>query len=67
MFRKLHFDFGDMALALALWMCSLPVVALLVVPIFGLRVGAIVAIVLFFVTMAICWGICSWKILKTDL
>jgi hypothetical protein len=60
--RKLHFDFGDMALALVLWMCSLPLVGLLVVPFWGMKVGAVVAVVLFFVAMAICWGVCSWKI-----
>ena len=65
MLKKLSFDFGDMALALVLWMCSLPLVALLVVPFFGLKVGAIVAVVLFFVAMAICWGICETKIYRT--
>lgn len=59
------FDFGDMALALLLWMCSLPLVGLLVVPHFGLRVGAIVTVVLFFVAMIVCWGICGWKVFKT--
>jgi hypothetical protein len=36
----------------------------LVIPFFGLKVGAIVAIALFFVAMAICWGICGRKIAK---
>lgn len=67
MLRKLHFDFGDMALALVLWMCSLPLVAILVVPFFGLKVAAIVAVVLFFIAMAVCWGVCGWKIYKTGL
>ncbi len=62
MLRKLSVDSGDMALALVLWLCSLPLVALLVVPFLGLKVGAIVAVVLFFVSMAICWGICGWKV-----
>ena len=64
---KLHFDFGDMALALVLWMCSLPLVAILVVPFLGLKIGAMVAVVLFLVAMAFCWGVCGWKIYKTDL
>ena len=67
MLRKLNFDSGDMALALVLWMCSLPLVALLVVPFFGLKIGAMVALVLFFVAMAVCWGVCGWKIYKTGL
>lgn len=64
MLHKLTFDSGDMALALVLWLCSLPLVALLVVPFFGLKVGAIVAVVLFFVAMALCWGVCGWKIFQ---
>ena len=67
MLHKLTFDTGDMALALVLWLCSLPLVALLVVPFLGLKVGAIVAVVLFFIVMAICWGICGWKIYKNGL
>ncbi len=62
MLRKFTFDSGDMALALVLWLCSLPLVALLVVPFFGFKVGAIVAVGLFFVAMAFCWGVCGWKV-----
>lgn len=65
MLRKFSIDSGDMALALVLWLCSLPLVALLVVPFFGLRVGAIVAVVLFFAAMAICWGVCGWKVYQS--
>lgn len=67
MLQKLHFDFGDMALALVLWLCSLPLVAILVVPFFGLKVAAIVAVVLFFIAMAVCWGVCGWKIYKNGI
>ncbi len=62
MLKKLHVDLGDMALALTLWLCSLPLIALVVIPLFGLRVAAIVALVAFFVAMTICWGICGWKL-----
>jgi hypothetical protein len=65
MFTKFSLDFGDMALALVLWLCSLPLVALLVVPFLGLKIGAIVAVILFFVAMAVCWGICGWKVFKS--
>ena len=61
MIRKFSIDTGDMALALVLWLCSLPVVGLFVATFFGLKVGAIVAVALFLLTMAICWGICGWK------
>ncbi len=63
MFKQLRsFHSEDMALALMLWLCSLPLVALLVIPFFGLKVAAIVALILFLVMMAICWGICGWKV-----
>ncbi len=65
MLRKISIDSGDMALALILWLCSLPLLALFVVPFFGLKVGAIVAVALFFVSLAICWGICGWKVYQT--
>ncbi len=61
MVRRFHVDAGDMALALILWLCSLPLVALLVVPFFGPKGGAIVAAALLFVALAICWGACGWK------
>ena len=66
MFRRLTFHSEDMALALFLWLCSLPLVALIVLPLFGRTVAAIVALALFFLAMAICWGICTWKIVKTE-
>lgn len=53
-----------MALALVLWICSLPLVAILVVPFWGVTAGAIIAVGLFFVSMGICWGVCGWKIYK---
>ena len=65
MLRKLSVDSGDMALALVLWLCSLPLVGLIVVPFFGLKVGVIVAVALFFVAMAVCWGICGWKVYQS--
>jgi thiosulfate dehydrogenase [quinone] large subunit len=33
----------DMALAVIIWLCTLPLVGLLVIPFFGLKVGLIVA------------------------
>ena len=63
MFKQLRsFHSEDMALTLILWLCSLPLVALLVIPFFGLKVAAVVALILFLVMMVICWGICGWKV-----
>lgn len=49
---------NTMWLLLALWMCTLPVIGLLVVPLFGLRAGFALALVLLILTFAICWGLC---------
>ncbi|NOH02616.1 MAG: hypothetical protein HND47_12000 [Chloroflexi bacterium] len=65
MLRRLGGHFEDMALAFIIWMCTLPLVGLLVVPFFGLKAGLIVAVALFIAVMIVCWGICSWKIFKS--
>lgn len=65
MFGKFKSGLDDMALAIVIWLCTLPLVGLLVIPFFGLKVGLVVVVALFIVAMIICWGICSWKIFKT--
>jgi hypothetical protein len=66
MFKYLKmFHSEDMAVALTLWLCSLPLVGLLVIPFFGWEVALGVALALFLAAMVICWGICGWKI-STD-
>ncbi|HLF28974.1 MAG TPA: hypothetical protein VJG32_21820 [Anaerolineae bacterium] len=57
-----HFD--RMALSLLVWLCSLPLVVLVVVPLFGLTAAAVTALVLFLVALVVCWSICSWKVIK---
>ena len=64
MLRRFASHFDDMALAITIWMCTLPLVGLLVVPFFGLKVGLIVAAALFIAAMVICWGICGWKVFR---
>ncbi len=62
MFGKFSFRLEDMALTLVLWLCSLPLVGLFILPFFGLKVAAIAAVALFIAAMVACWGICSWKL-----
>jgi len=64
MLKRLGFHSDEMVLALVLWLCSLPLVALIVIPFFGLKAAGVVALALFLVAMAICWGICGWKASK---
>ena len=61
MFKRLGFHSDEMALALTLWLCSLPLVAMLVIPFFGLRVAGLGALGLLIGAMLICWGACGWK------
>ncbi len=67
MLKKLHFDIGDMALALTMWLCLLPIIGFVAIPLFGLRSAAAIALAVFFVMMAICWGICGTQALKRCL
>ena len=64
MLRRLMAHFDDMALAITVWMCSLPLIGLFVIPFLGLGAGLAIAAVLFIIIMMICWGICSWKIFR---
>jgi hypothetical protein len=64
MFRHLGTHSDEMLLALVLWLCSLPLVGLLVIPFFGLPMAGVVALGLLIVALAICWGVCTWTIFK---
>lgn len=45
-------------LALFIWLCSLPLIGLLVVPGFGWGVGLTVAAALLVVILTLCWLLC---------
>lgn len=64
MHRWLDFYSEEMSLALLLWLCSLPIVGLIVFPLFGLTAASLVALVLLVVAMVVCWLLCGWKIVK---
>lgn len=56
---RISVEADTMLLALALWLCALPLVAILVIPWFGLKAAALVALLLLFVTLILCWGVCG--------
>ena len=62
--KRLGLHSDEMALALVVWLCSLPLVALIIIPLLGLNAAGLVAIALLFLAMAMCWGACGWKVLK---
>lgn len=64
MFKRLGFQSEEMGLAIMLWLCSLLPVALIIAPLFGLKVAGVVALALFLAAMAICWLLCGWQVIK---
>ncbi len=58
-----HFD--DMALAIVLWMCTLPLVGLLIFPFFGLKFSLLVASALLIFILVMCWSACFLKTYKS--
>jgi len=60
--NRISHRLDDMALAIMLWMCSLPLVGLLVLPILGLKISLLVAVALLIIALILCRGVCSWKI-----
>lgn len=64
MFKRLGSHSDSMILALAIWLCSLPLVLLIVVPLLGLTAAGIAALVLLLAALALCWGVCSWKVFQ---
>jgi predicted ABC-type exoprotein transport system permease subunit len=64
MFKLSHFHSEDMALALIIWLCTLPLIAFIVAPLFGMRVAGLTALALFIAILAACWGVCGWKLIS---
>lgn len=64
MFKLSHFYSEDMALALIIWICTLPLVAFVVAPLLGTRAAGFTALALFIIIMAACWGVCGWKLIR---
>lgn len=55
-----------MALGVVLWICTLPLVALIAVPLLGMKTALLIALLLFFIFMLFCWGMCLWRITTPD-
>lgn len=66
MFRLSNFFSEDMAMALIIWICTLPLVAFIVMPLFGQRVAGLTALALFVAILAACWGVCGWKLVRGE-
>lgn len=64
MLKRLGLEMNDMAVALLIWLCTLPLIGILIVPFFGWQAGLAAAAALFILAMVLCWGICSWNFLR---
>ena len=51
-----------MGLTLAMWMCTMPLIAFVIVPLFGAQVAISVAIGLLILMLAFCWFSCIPKV-----
>ncbi|MFQ5829928.1 MAG: hypothetical protein ACE5JD_12350 [Candidatus Methylomirabilia bacterium] len=50
---------APMAVALGVWICTLPFVALLLAPWLGFTVAGWAAVFVLVITAGLCWGLCS--------
>ncbi len=65
MWKRIIPHFDNMAFGVLVWMCTLPLVVLLVLPFFGVKISLLVSAGLLIVILAVCWSMCSWKIFKS--
>ncbi|HUF39389.1 MAG TPA: hypothetical protein VMN57_12765 [Anaerolineales bacterium] len=63
---KIHTLFASdaMMLAILVWLCTLPLVGLIILPTFGANIALAAAGVIFVLVLLICWGICGWEGLR---
>lgn len=64
MFRKFAIFSDTMALMIVLWICSLPLIALVILPLFGRTAAFTVALLLLPILLLFCWGICGRQMLN---
>lgn len=64
MWKKLDFQSDIMATALVIWLCTLPLIAVTVVPLFGTQFAALIAVGLLIAILLMCWGKCGWRLAK---
>lgn len=63
--RQVQVDHASwMTTGLLLWLCTLPLIGLLVLPWFGTRVALLAAVALLLAAVAACYGICAWKVVR---
>lgn len=64
MWRRLVLHSDEMAVALFVWVCTLPLIALLILPRYGLGFASLAAAIVLFIFMIVCWGMCGRELVK---
>jgi predicted ABC-type exoprotein transport system permease subunit len=64
MVKRFWLNSDMMSLTFMIWLCALPLVAIFVVPFFGLAVGGGVALALLLALALVCLSICGWRMDK---
>lgn len=54
-----RFSSDEMMVALFVWVCTLPVIGLLILPRFGLSGALMAALIALLALMLLCWGMCG--------
>ena len=62
--KRLLPGIDTMGLTLTMWLCTLPLIAFVVAPLFGRQVAISVAIGLLIIMLAVCWLSCIPKIVR---
>ncbi len=63
---RFHLGSETMLTTIVIWLCTLPLVGLFVLPFFGTKGALLAAGMLFMIALLLCWGICSWRIYKDE-
>ena len=53
-----------MGLVLVMWLCTLPLIGLVIAPLLGAMVAAMAAIVLLVASLVYCWGSCILQVVR---
>lgn len=53
---------NTMVWILAAWVCTLPLIGLVVVLLWGTKVGVTLAVSLLIALLLLCWGWCGWQV-----
>lgn len=51
-----------MALTLIVWLCTLPLVGLIIVPLFGSKAAMLTAGALLLALIPVCWAMCGYRV-----